>query len=351
MSEGDDKSFLIALGLDENADEKAVRKAYARNLKSVDTQADPIAFQNLRNAYESALAWLTAPKDEDWGVQWEDDEDPWDTPEPITARVEGEPDDLPDLDHPWQKARKHFDRLLEALTRLTEEAKAEDVHGLLQTSLDHPDMVSFEAHAHFESMLVDALIEDTIPHSGPLRDAAAQRFGWVAPQSGEDDEEPGREETGDLDPVDDEAQAKNAARLAWKFGLEYHAAKEAILLTVSFFTKMYLPPYDGRIAILLVAAGLIMSLLGAWVGRWVGMQARKNLFRRWVLDGLKEGAATIGIGFILMGGALELVALHPGGWWAQQTRILPVFDGWRISLTMLVSLIHIMQFRELAFRD
>ncbi|CCJ81045.1 hypothetical protein BN134_1773 [Cronobacter dublinensis 1210] len=49
--------FLEILGLEPGADERAVKRAYAKRLKTCRPDEDPQGFQTLRDAYEEALEY------------------------------------------------------------------------------------------------------------------------------------------------------------------------------------------------------------------------------------------------------------------------------------------------------
>ncbi|MDM0029299.1 TonB family protein [Variovorax sp. J31P216] len=73
--------FLLRLGLDQQADERAIRRSYARLLKQTDQEADPASFQALREAYEVALLWQAQQRRR--AEEAESGES--DAPEPATA--------------------------------------------------------------------------------------------------------------------------------------------------------------------------------------------------------------------------------------------------------------------------
>lgn len=82
--------FLAHLGLDEAADDRTIRRAYARLLKQIDQEKDPDGFQSLRQAYEVSLQWF-AHRQQEGVMEQQDEATPAGTNEAggITADAEG----------------------------------------------------------------------------------------------------------------------------------------------------------------------------------------------------------------------------------------------------------------------
>lgn len=70
-----------ALELDEDADERAVKRAYAKRLRATRPDEDPAGFQRLHEAYQAALAYAK------YRAQWGPDEDEQDDSENVAETV------------------------------------------------------------------------------------------------------------------------------------------------------------------------------------------------------------------------------------------------------------------------
>ncbi len=58
------KSIWDQLGIAPTRDQQAIRNAYAKKLRQANPEDDPVAFQALRSAYETAIRWLAIPSGE-----------------------------------------------------------------------------------------------------------------------------------------------------------------------------------------------------------------------------------------------------------------------------------------------
>lgn len=66
--------FLRLLDLPDDADERAIKRAYAAKLKTTRPDEDPEGFQRLHEAYQAALAWVRSGSHDDEDA-WEDDDE------------------------------------------------------------------------------------------------------------------------------------------------------------------------------------------------------------------------------------------------------------------------------------
>ena len=155
--------FLHVLGLDACADRRAIRHAYARQLKQIDQAADVAGFQALREAYEAALAWAA-------------DDTAQRTPEAAPIRV------LSSRPVPEEQAAEAmFERLVMKTAQLAAARRREDPDAWraeLVRCLDDDSLVHVGARTGFEERVVHLLCAGWRPGHEALFAAACDVFAW-----------------------------------------------------------------------------------------------------------------------------------------------------------------------------
>lgn len=190
--------FLERLALAGDADERAIRRAYARELKLIDQERDAEGFQNLREAYDAALFWVRNPHlfDEDdappqlAGTEAETMADPVSLVKAPGAEHAAEPaagspppaapasEDAETLGHAvFDEFRQRLPALAAAATGPIE-SETPWRHAL-QTSLDDLRLFGIDAREQFERRVALLLAEGWRPGHEALLVAAIDVFGWA----------------------------------------------------------------------------------------------------------------------------------------------------------------------------
>ncbi|OYZ14312.1 MAG: hypothetical protein B7Y35_11120 [Sphingomonadales bacterium 28-64-96] len=157
-----------ALGLKPGADRDAIRRAYARLLKTTNPEDDPDGFMRLREAHDAALAQLQ------WRQQWPDEE----AAEPAPAPPEPARAPMPEPAQDAVFAGEQDDLFArqEALV-MAIQAGPEGQRAAFDALLSAPALDSVAARAGVENWLA-GLIAASLPASDPLVVAAIHQFGW-----------------------------------------------------------------------------------------------------------------------------------------------------------------------------
>lgn len=154
------------LGLLPDADARAIRRAYAHELKKIDQAADATGFQQLRGAYEAALQFL------EWQATQETDGDVVQVVQPAPAPEPDSPDQLADA------VMTGFVGTLAALARQNSAASAAPYVAALQEALQDERLFGIEARLGFEWRVAVLLVQGWRPGHQALLVAAEEVFNW-----------------------------------------------------------------------------------------------------------------------------------------------------------------------------
>lgn len=185
MNEG-----LEWLGLEADADERAVKRAYAKRLRVTRPDEDPAGFQQLHEAYQSALAWLKFRDDFLPEAETETDEDV-DAPLPPEAdRSPAEaPPERPPLPLPVAASPVPAELMVDenefartAIRKACRTSPEEMSHWLLEC----PELWSVTNKAWLGDILLQRLYTLRAPIHEDSFDVLATFFGWNDISSGAD---------------------------------------------------------------------------------------------------------------------------------------------------------------------
>jgi hypothetical protein len=171
---------LAWFGLPHDADEQALKRAYAKRLKTARPDEDPAAFQELRSHYDAALEWcrmdtglrtalIAAAADMDGDAAFEEREAATEAVETPSAQPESHGD---------------FEDLYEAFLDAAQDGTPETLRAWLEAD---ERLWSLEHKRAFGEWLLETLDEREPPIGGPMFDVVLDFFhpdrtelGWLA---------------------------------------------------------------------------------------------------------------------------------------------------------------------------
>jgi hypothetical protein len=172
---------LVALGLTDPTlalDERTLRRAYARNLKLIDVEAEPERFQTLREHLDQALRWIAW---RDQARQAAEAANCAEAATPDAARPAPAPAPTPSLEHagpkPEESGAAVFASFHGQWAGMRQEAP-ESSHAL-QAALADERLLNIDARTFFEWNVAHLLAGGWRTGHEHLLEAAIDAFGWA----------------------------------------------------------------------------------------------------------------------------------------------------------------------------
>lgn len=183
MNEG-----LEWLGLEADADERAVKRAYAQRLRVTRPDEDPAGFQQLHEAYQSALAWLKFRDEFLPGTETDENEDAPPPPEADRRPAEAPPEQPPLPLTPaavTEPSQPGLDENQFARTAIRK-ASTTSPEAMSRWLLECPELWSVNDKAWLGDALLHRLYALRAPIHEDTFDVLATFFGWNDISSGTD---------------------------------------------------------------------------------------------------------------------------------------------------------------------
>ncbi|MCC4604499.1 J domain-containing protein [Xanthomonas campestris] len=200
---------LEALGLDDDADTRAIKRAYAARLKLTRPDDDPAGFQRLHETYQAALAWSRyraetaaaeqAERPQDGGMSDAGvgsgqpaaspqaayappaDVRPADALRPASAQPDATPRPVPDIAADWiapPQVRQPDVDVEQVQRRILQHAGAVDAQNLQQWLVSQPELWSLELKPQIGSALQRSLLAESHALIADNYDVLAEFFDW-----------------------------------------------------------------------------------------------------------------------------------------------------------------------------
>lgn len=162
-------TFLERLGLPADAGERDIRRAYGQQLKLIDQELSPAAFQELREAYEAAMQWVKNRDKTEVGP-----------PQPLPPMAAHPQAQAALLANDQQLAAAVFAHFTEAAVPLTRQTNSDVFRWtlLLEDCLEDERLLNLSARTIFEQHIVQLLASARQPGYRGLLVAADRLFRW-----------------------------------------------------------------------------------------------------------------------------------------------------------------------------